>query len=92
MNKVVFTMTETAYHLSLTEPAVQKLVDAGQIPYRQLGSETRFLVTELEEWLRRLPGVGVEEARRNMAQATEELTTRPRGKTRPPVLAHVAQG
>ncbi len=53
--------------LGWTQKRVRNKADRGLIPYRKDGGRIIFLRVELEEYLVRLPGVGLEEALANVA-------------------------
>jgi hypothetical protein len=62
MDRAVLDATDTCFYLRLTAETLRSLVKAGQIPYRQLGAHTLFLIDELNSWFQGLPSVSVEEA------------------------------
>jgi excisionase family DNA binding protein len=74
MDRAVLDATDTCFYLRLTAEALSKLVQAGEIPYRQLGTHTLFLVTELDAWFDGLPGVSVQEAIARMYEAAQAPT------------------
>ena len=55
--------------LGESEHAVRAQVRRGLLPYRRRGGRIVFVRAELEEFLRRLPGVSVEDALRNAGTA-----------------------
>ena len=67
--RAVLNATDTAYYLHLTEGTVLKLVKRGQIPYRRLGGQCLFLITELDAWFDGVPGVRVQESLARMHEA-----------------------
>ncbi len=48
----ILTLDELASYLRVTGDALQPLIDSGQIPGRQIGSEWRFLRAAVDDWLR----------------------------------------
>jgi excisionase family DNA binding protein len=54
----IFTLSEAAAYLRLTESDVLGLIRAQGLPARQLGQEWRFLKTAIQEWLRTGPPRG----------------------------------
>ncbi len=65
MTKDVATMAEW---LGTNEGKVRSAVGRGLLPYRRWGGRLVFLEDEVQEFLRKLPGVSVEEALTNVAQ------------------------
>jgi hypothetical protein len=58
--------------LGVSEKAIRARVARGLLPYRRWGGRVVFLADELAEYLRRLPGVTLDEAVRNGAQRVGE--------------------
>lgn len=53
--------------LGTTEAKIRSSVARGLLPYRRWGGRIVFLESEVEEFLKKLPGVSVEEAIRHVA-------------------------
>jgi excisionase family DNA binding protein len=51
----VFTLSEAAAYLRLSEADVLRLVEDQHLPARQLGKEWRFLKAAIQDWLRAGP-------------------------------------
>jgi hypothetical protein len=49
-----------------TEKRARGMVARGLVPYHRMGGRIIFIKAELEEWLRTLPGVTLEEAVENL--------------------------
>jgi len=49
----IFTLAEAARYLRLSQEAVKKQAQRGDIPGRQVGKHWRFLKAALDDWLRR---------------------------------------
>lgn len=47
------TKQQLAQHLSCSVSYINKLMNEGEIPYKKVGRSVRFLVTEIEVWLRK---------------------------------------
>lgn len=62
-----------ATFLGDTEHAIRAQVARGLLPHRRRGGRIVFLRAELEEFLRRLPGVTLDEALRNVVSRTNGL-------------------
>jgi excisionase family DNA binding protein len=56
MKHQYFTIAEAALPLSMTEKAVRKRIERGQLPYRKLGRRILIPVDELDQFLAALPG------------------------------------
>ncbi len=65
MTKDVATLAKL---LGTTEGKVRSAVGRGLLPYRRWGGRVVFLEDEVQEFLRKLPGVTVEAALANVAQ------------------------
>jgi len=63
---VVMSLDVASNEYGLPEKAVRQLVARKRIPYRKLGARILFLRRELDEFFDRLPGVRLEEARREV--------------------------
>lgn len=61
----VLSVDATSTHYGQTEKALRGLVARKQIPYRKLGGRIVFLKRELDQFFDKLPGVRLDEARRN---------------------------
>jgi excisionase family DNA binding protein len=57
-------LPEAATLLKRTIPAIYRMVGRRQIPYRKCGRRLLFKRSELEQYLDSLPGVKIEEVRR----------------------------
>ena len=62
--------------LQKTPKAVYADVARRRIPFKKLGGRVIFLRSELEEFIKNLPGVSVEEARENLAMRQGAAVTR----------------
>ncbi len=60
--KKYLTIPEVAPPLGMSEKALRKRIERGQIPYRKLGRRVLIPLQELEEFLAALPGKTAEEA------------------------------
>ena len=60
--KKYLTIPEAAPPLGMTEKALRKRIERGQIPYRKFGRRVLIPLQELEEFLAALPGKTAEEA------------------------------
>ena len=58
----VFTLSEAAAYLRVTESDLMRLVTDQALPGRQFGTEWRFLKSAIQEWLRTPPVQGSREA------------------------------
>ena len=58
----VFTLSEAAAYLRVTEADLMRLVDDQALPCRQFGTEWRFLKSAIQDWLRTPPKRGSREA------------------------------
>ncbi len=56
------TIPEAAPPLGMTEKALRKRIERGQIPYRKFGGRILIPLQELEEFLEALPGKTAKEA------------------------------
>ena len=65
INGFVLDIATGAQFAGWTEKAMRARVGRGRVPYRRDGGRIIFLRDELETFLRRLPGVGVDEALKN---------------------------
>jgi hypothetical protein len=66
-----------AAFLGTTEKAVRAQIARGLLPHRRLGGRVVVIADELVEYLRRLPGVTLDEAVRNVAtRAGDEVVGR----------------
>ncbi len=60
--KKYLTIPEAAPPLGMTEKALRKRIERGQIPYRKLGRRILIPIQELDEFLIALPGQTAEAA------------------------------
>ncbi len=67
INGLVLDMLSAAQFTGWTEKTMRARVGRGRVPYRRDGGRIIFLRDELETFLRKLPGVTVEEALENEA-------------------------
>jgi excisionase family DNA binding protein len=58
----VFTLSEAAAYLRVTETDLIRLVDEQALPCRRFGTEWRFLKSAIQEWLKTPPKAGTREA------------------------------
>jgi excisionase family DNA binding protein len=58
----VFTLSEAAAYLRVTEAELMQLVGGQALPGRQFGTEWRFLKSAIQDWLRTPPKRGSREA------------------------------
>jgi excisionase family DNA binding protein len=58
----VFTLSEAAAYLRVTEAELMRLVDDQALPCRRFGKEWRFLKSAIQDWLRTPPKPGSREA------------------------------
>ena len=58
----VFTLSEAAAYLRVTEADLMRLVDDQALPCRRFGTEWRFLKSAIQDWLRTPPKPGSREA------------------------------
>src|ERR1017187_2327721 len=58
----VFTLSEAAAYLRVTEGDIMRLVGDQALPGRQFGAEWRFLKSAIQDWLRTPPKRGSREA------------------------------
>jgi len=65
INGFVLDMTTGAQFAGWSKKAMQSRVERGGVPYRRDGGRIIFIRDELETFLRRLPGVGLDEALKN---------------------------
>ncbi len=65
INGFVLDIATGAQFAGWTEKAMRARVGRGRVPYRRDGGRIIFIRDELETFLRRLPGVGVDEALKN---------------------------
>lgn len=63
----VLGVKEAAIFFGTTEKAIRRRVDRRLLPCRRLGTRILFLKSELLEFVERLPGTSLEEARENEA-------------------------
>jgi excisionase family DNA binding protein len=63
-----FTVEQIAAHLQVSKETVYRWLDRGKIPAHRVGKQWRFLVSEVDEWVRR--GEATENPRE---QSSEEL-------------------
>ena len=58
----VFTLSEAAAYLRVTETDLMRLVHDQALPGRQFGTEWRFLKSAIQDWLKTPPKPGSREA------------------------------
>lgn len=68
----VFTLSEAAAYLRITESELLRLVDDQALPYRRFGTEWRFLKSAIQDWLRTPPKPGSREAILSVAGAWKD--------------------
>ena len=51
----VFTLSEAAAYLRVSEKVLRQLAEEGAVPGRKVGKEWRFLKSALQDWLRVVP-------------------------------------
>jgi hypothetical protein len=54
--RAVLDLKNTAFYLDTTTDAIRDLVKHGRIPYKKRGDKLIFLISDLDAWLRALPG------------------------------------
>ena len=69
-------VSDAASYLNCSQKAIRSKVERQIIPYRRLGGRICFLRTELEQFITDLPGVGLDEARANLALRSGEEVRR----------------
>jgi DNA-binding XRE family transcriptional regulator len=62
-------VSEAADFIGCSGKGIRCRVARGTIPYRRIGGRIIFLRSELEKWLRTLPGVSIEQSLENMKAA-----------------------
>jgi excisionase family DNA binding protein len=62
MRQRYLTISEVAMPLGLTEKAVRKRIERGQLPYRKMGRRILIPADELDQFLAALPGRTAERA------------------------------
>ena len=65
INGFVLDMSTAAQFAGWSKKAMQARVERGRVPFRKDGGRIIFLRDELEDFLRALPGVSVDEALKN---------------------------
>lgn len=65
INGYVLDIATAAQFMGWPEKALRARVERGRVPYRRDGGRIVFIRDELETFLRRLPGVGLDEALKN---------------------------
>ena len=68
----VFTLSEAAAYLRVTEEEFLRLVDNQSLPGRRFGTEWRFLKSAIQDWLRTPPKRGSREAVLSVAGAWKD--------------------
>ncbi len=66
INGVMQDVHSMAGRLGVSEGKVRNDVARGLLPHRKLGGRIFFLIDEVDEFLRKLPGITVQEALENM--------------------------
>lgn len=64
--RAVLHLAAAADYLGTTPKALRCRIARGLVPYRSLGSRIIFVQQELDQFLLRLPGVSLDEARHNL--------------------------
>ena len=59
----ILSVREAAYFLGMTEKALRRHIERGRVPHRRLGRKLVFLTSEIEKWVRELPGVTLEDVK-----------------------------
>jgi hypothetical protein len=72
LNGAVKDVAGVAAFLGESEKAVRSQITRGLLPHRRFGGRIVCLTDELTDYLRRLPGVTLDEALRNVAARTGE--------------------
>jgi hypothetical protein len=67
-------VTALAAMLGTSEGKIRSAVARGLLPYRRWGGRIVFLAAEVEDFLRRLPGVSVDDAVANVRARQEQAT------------------
>ncbi len=65
-NGATLRIWEAAIYLGETEAVVRSRIKRGVLPYRRLGGRIVLLRSELDAYLMALPGITLEEARKNI--------------------------
>jgi excisionase family DNA binding protein len=68
----VFTLSEAAAYLRVSEADLMRLVHDQALPGRQFGTEWRFLKSAIQDWLRTPPKPGSREAILSVAGAWKD--------------------
>jgi hypothetical protein len=71
-NGFVLDMASAAQFAGWTENAMRARVERGRVPYRRDGGRIIFIRDEIEDFLRKLPGVNVKEALTNDRVARDD--------------------
>jgi excisionase family DNA binding protein len=66
LDGAVLDVATMARELGATEKTIRAQLARGLLPYRRLGARVIFVRAEVQEFLRRLPGVGLDEAIANV--------------------------
>jgi hypothetical protein len=66
LNGAVLDVTTFATEFGDTDKGVRAKAARGLLPYRRLGGRIVFIRSEVEDFLRKLPGVSVDEALANL--------------------------
>lgn len=59
--RAVLDLKNTAFYLDTTADAIRDLVKHGRIPYKKRGDKLVFLISDLDAWLRALPGLNIDD-------------------------------
>lgn len=68
INGTVLDVASAAGLLGVSQKCLRARVARGLVPYRRFSGRIVFVRSELEQYVSSLPGVTLEEARRNVAQ------------------------
>lgn len=58
--RAVLNITDAAYYLNTTTDALRDLVKHSKIPYRKRGEKLIFIISDLDLWLKTLPGLSLD--------------------------------
>jgi len=71
LDGAVLDVTTMARELGDSDKGIRSKISRGLLPYRRLGSRIVFLRTEVQDYLRQLPGVTVAQALENVRNRAE---------------------
>jgi hypothetical protein len=78
-NGVLWDVSTGARELGLKEKALRSQIARGVLPHRRLGGRIVLIAEECREFLRRLPGVTVDQALANVAARTGDMAEKLNG-------------